>query len=152
MVEDDAQAYIMNKYQSMVRGGEATGKAVLAKCPTKVKTIELKNENDSLNYAFGLMNGMQARIYVLGEDAKNQDSVKVFIDNLNKGIKSDVHNPQVRSIGKNIGKDGRPNHPRKGFCLETQYYPDAINHPEWPQPLFGPEKPFDSETVYQFSW
>ncbi|MCR4642950.1 MAG: galactose mutarotase [Lachnospiraceae bacterium] len=55
-------------------------------------------------------------------------------------------------IGKNMGKENHPNHPRKGFCLETQYYPDAINHAEWPQPLFGPDKPYDSETVYQFSW
>ena len=123
MVEDDAQAYIMNKYQSMVKG-EATHKAVLAKCPTKVKTIELKNENDSLNYAFGLMNGMQARIYVLGEDATNEDSVKVFIDNLNKGIKSNVHNPQVRNIGKNIGTAIREQEP-VGLLeiegLETKY-------------------------------
>ena len=55
-------------------------------------------------------------------------------------------------IGKNKGKDGYENHPRKGFCLETQYYPDAVNHEDFPQPVFTPEQPFDSTTVFQFSW
>jgi len=123
MKEEDAQAYLMNKYQSMVKG-EAKDKPVLAKCPTKVKTIDLKNENDSLNYAFGLMNGMQARDYVLGENAENQDSVALYIDNINKGVKTKVHNPQIRSIGKNIGTAIREQEP-VGLLgiegLETNY-------------------------------
>ncbi|MBR1471842.1 MAG: galactose mutarotase [Lachnospiraceae bacterium] len=55
-------------------------------------------------------------------------------------------------IGKNKGKGGYPNGPRKGFCLETQYYPDAANHADFPQPVFGPEKEYKTSTVYQFSW
>ncbi|MCR5250163.1 MAG: galactose mutarotase [Lachnospiraceae bacterium] len=55
-------------------------------------------------------------------------------------------------IAKNIGKDNYPNHPRKGFCLETQYYPDAANHEDFPQPVFGPDKAYKTSTTYQFSW
>lgn len=38
-----------------------------------------------------------------------------------------------------------------GFCLETQHYPDSINHPHFPSPIVRPEKPFSSTTVFKFS-
>lgn len=33
------------------------------------------------------------------------------------------------------GKDGVRYPKRSGICLETQYYPDSLNHPQWPQPI-----------------
>ena len=39
----------------------------------------------------------------------------------------------------------------RGFCLETQHYPDSINHPQFPSPIVRPEKPFTSETIFKFS-
>ena len=39
---------------------------------------------------------------------------------------------------------------RGGICLETQFYPDAINHPEWQQPVTRAGVPFHSETAYIF--
>lgn len=53
--------------------------------------------------------------------------------------------------GTQIGKAGKPLNYRCGFCLETQYFPDALNHAEFIPCLFTPEKPFVSQTVYQFS-
>ena len=38
-----------------------------------------------------------------------------------------------------------------GVCLETQYYPDAINHPEWVQPVVKAGEQYHSETKYIFS-
>ena len=40
---------------------------------------------------------------------------------------------------------------RSGFCLETQHYPDSINHPRFPSPIVRPEKPFSSQTIFKFS-
>lgn len=37
-----------------------------------------------------------------------------------------------------------------GICLETQYYPDSVNHPEWPQPVTRLGERYHSETVYKF--
>lgn len=51
-----------------------------------------------------------------------------------------------------VGKDGVVYAPRCGVCLETQYYPDAVNHPEWPQPFIKAGKKYHSETKYRFSW
>lgn len=53
--------------------------------------------------------------------------------------------------GSQTGKAGKPLCYRQGFCLETQYFPDALNHPEFIPCVFSPEKPFVSTTVYQFS-
>lgn len=39
----------------------------------------------------------------------------------------------------------------RGFCLETQHYPDSINHSHFPSPITRPGQPFESETVFRFS-
>lgn len=39
---------------------------------------------------------------------------------------------------------------RQGFCLETQFYPDSPNHPEFPSPILLANKPFLSVTEYRF--
>lgn len=38
-----------------------------------------------------------------------------------------------------------------GFCLESQNWPDAANHPEFPSVRLDPGKPFKGLTRYQFS-
>lgn len=53
--------------------------------------------------------------------------------------------------GSQTGKGGKPLEYRTGFCLETQYFPDAVNHSEFIQNIFSPEKPFVSTSVYRFS-
>ena len=50
------------------------------------------------------------------------------------------------------GKDGVSYTYRGGVALETQYYPDSVNHPEWPQPFCKAGQPYHSETVYKFQW
>ena len=48
------------------------------------------------------------------------------------------------------GKEGVYYHKRSGICLETQYYPDSIHHPEWPQPVTPAGEKYISETTYRF--
>lgn len=50
------------------------------------------------------------------------------------------------------GKGGIHYGSRSGVCLETQFYPDSVNHPEWNQPFVPAGTPYKSETFYQFSW
>ena len=49
------------------------------------------------------------------------------------------------------GKAGAVYERRGGFCLETQYYPDTANKPQFPSAVFGPERPYHSVTVFAFS-
>ncbi|MFR1753915.1 MAG: aldose epimerase family protein [Oscillospiraceae bacterium] len=48
------------------------------------------------------------------------------------------------------GKGGRVYGRRSGVCLETQFYPDSSNHPQWPSPLVraGEEKTSVTELVF----
>lgn len=41
--------------------------------------------------------------------------------------------------------------PNCGFCLESQNWPNAVNHPEFPSIRLDPEKPFKGVTRYKFS-
>ena len=50
------------------------------------------------------------------------------------------------------GKDGVPYRRRGGICLETQFYPDAIHHLDWKQPITRAGEKYHSETHYHFSW
>ena len=121
MLKEDAEAYLMSYYQT--RKELPAGEVVYAKCPVKARTIELTNATDSLNYAFGMMNGTQIKAYVLAEDTTG-DGITEFIDNVNKGMKSSVRNPQLVSMAKNIGKAIREQEP-VGLLgvegLETNY-------------------------------
>lgn len=49
------------------------------------------------------------------------------------------------------GKNGAKYSRRSGFCMETQHYPDCINHPEWPSPILKAGEEFTSFTTYSFS-
>ena len=49
------------------------------------------------------------------------------------------------------GKDGKPMKPHTAFCLETQFYPDSVNHPEFPFRYLQPGVPFTTKTIYRFS-
>lgn len=50
------------------------------------------------------------------------------------------------------GKNGVVYCYRGGVALETQFYPDSVNHPEWPQPFYKAGEHYHSETVYSFNW
>lgn len=48
------------------------------------------------------------------------------------------------------GKDGAFYEKRSAVCLETQYFPDAINHENFPSPVCGKGMKYDSRTAYRF--
>ena len=48
------------------------------------------------------------------------------------------------------GKEGYSYQKRDGFCLETQFYPNSINQEGFPDCVFGPDREYDTVTVYQF--
>ena len=49
-----------------------------------------------------------------------------------------------------VGKNSLPYPKRSGVCLETQFAPNSVNHPEWPQPFVKAGVPYHSETKFQF--
>ncbi|MBR5498017.1 MAG: galactose mutarotase [Clostridia bacterium] len=49
-----------------------------------------------------------------------------------------------------IGKNNKPMNKRTGFCLETQFYPDSPNKPEFPNCIFNAGDEYRSVTVFKF--
>jgi aldose 1-epimerase len=64
--------------------------------------------------------------------------------------------PAIQFYGGNVldgsaqGHDGTVYGWRYGFCLETQNYPDAPNHPNFPSAVLNPGETFRSTTIYRF--
>ena len=112
MDRESAMAYWQNEYQnSMVNDSIEPAKVVKSKCVNKVKQIALNNQNDSLNYAFGYLNGHEVAIYVLLLDSTGQ-LTKEFVSAINDALKSSYKHPQIVKQGEQIGKaikDQEPN-------------------------------------------
>ena len=48
------------------------------------------------------------------------------------------------------GKGGIHYGKHAGIALETQYYPDCLHHPDWPQPITKAGETYRSQTIYRF--
>jgi aldose 1-epimerase len=49
------------------------------------------------------------------------------------------------------GKYGQVYQNHYGFCLETQHFPDSVNHPNFPSTILRPGEVFRTTTVHKFS-
>ena len=103
MKSDEARQYFQEAYMQSRADSTELGKLVTAKCPNKAKTISLSNKIDSLNYAFGLLNGSEIAMYVLSNDTTGKGN-ETFIKAINAGLKSGYDYPQLVQMGENIGK------------------------------------------------
>jgi len=69
-------------------------------------------------------------------------------------VSTDLPGVQVYSgnyIPQNLkGKAGKVYGPRCAICFESQYYPDSVNHPDWPSPLLKAGETAEYSTVYAF--
>jgi aldose 1-epimerase len=52
--------------------------------------------------------------------------------------------------GSLSGPDGKPYERYGAVCLETQHFPDAPNHPEYPATVLRPGEEFRSRTEFRF--
>lgn len=73
------------------------------------------------------------------------------------GRKMDVYTDQPgiqfyagNCIASQTGKEGASYGKRSGLCLETQCFPDAINQSQFPDTVYGPDRPYKTTTIYKF--
>lgn len=50
-----------------------------------------------------------------------------------------------------IGKCGKLHQNHTAFCLETQHFPDSMNHPEFPNVILRPGEEYRTTTIWKFS-
>lgn len=142
MKVDFAREYYQQEYMQSRGDSTERGKTVKAKCPSKVKAIELKTKTDSLNYAFGYLNGNEINMYVLSSDTTGNGREN-FIKGVNKALKDKTAYPQLVQMGENIGKQikaqdevGLLNIPQlsTNFELIKQGFVNGMNqYGEWDQ-------------------
>lgn len=49
-----------------------------------------------------------------------------------------------------VGKGGSVYGGRHAYCFETQYYPDAVNKPQFPSPILKAGEEYSTTTIYKF--
>ena len=103
MQVDAAKEYFQAAYMASRTENITAGKAIKGSCPKSTKTIKLVSRIDSINYAFGLLNGSEVKAYILMNDSTGE-AAKEVIANINKGLKSGYANPQVVALGEQVGK------------------------------------------------
>lgn len=99
-----AEAYITDKFEHTPAEEGVVAKAITGKCPKAVKTVALANELDSINYIFGYLNGFDINRYVLANSDDKVADQKELIENVNKGLSSNVSNPQLVNVATNFGQ------------------------------------------------
>ncbi len=55
-------------------------------------------------------------------------------------------------IEPHTGKDGVLYTKRSGMALETQVFPDSVNRENFPDAVYGPERDYNTTTIYKFYW
>ncbi len=101
MTASDAQNYFQTQYTAG-HNDSIEAKVVKAKCGTTVKDITLNSRLDSINYAFGFMNGDAMASSLIDPDTTGT-AIKDLVMGINSGLKSKVKNPQLVGLGKQIG-------------------------------------------------
>lgn len=97
-----------------------------------------KGEQQELTFVARVIEPKSGRVLEVHSD---QPGVQFYTSN---GI------PPANETGI-TGKGGIVYHQHGAFCLETQNYPDAIHHVNFPNSILNPGNIFKHKTVYKFS-
>lgn len=95
------------------------------------------------NWALDAYNGSVRKIAVV----KNTDETRTM------EVYTDLPGIQIytgNGMTTEKAKDGAIYDRYSGFALETQFFPDSVNKPQFPSCIFGPDKPYHTTTIYQF--
>jgi aldose 1-epimerase len=109
--------------------------------------------NDYLNFAKGydhnfVLNG-EGRMPTLAARAEDPNSGRVMeVWTTEPGIQLYTGNHLDGSL---TGVGGVNYKQHTAFCLETQHFPDSINHPNFPSTVLRPGETFNSTTIHRFA-
>ncbi len=94
--------------------------------------------------------------FVINRKTNGVERIATAIDPIG-GIAMDVYTDQPGvqlftppDFSYMTGKGGVKYGPRPAFCLETQHFADAMNHPHFPSIVLRAGEIFSSETIYRF--
>jgi aldose 1-epimerase len=102
------------------------------KCPARIdNTFVVKDNNIVAASLFSKKTGLKMDVFT------NQPAVHIYIGGNCQDIK---------------GKEEVSYHSLSGICFETQNFPDAPNHPSFPNPFLRKGESYYHKTTYKFSF
>ena len=121
---------------------------------TKGKKVGQDIESDCQQIKFGkgydhnfVLDKKAGKMSVVADVYSAQSGIRMITETTQPGIQFYSGN----YLGGNVGKDGMIYEKRGGFCLETQNFPDAINHDNFPSPILKTGETYEEVTKYRFS-
>lgn len=111
----------------------------------------IDTDYDQLNFAGGYDHNWVLNNY--GTGVRKVATLKAPDEGLTMEVFTDLPGVQFyagNAIAPHTGKNGALYQKRSGLCLETQFYPDSVNKPGFPSCIFGPDRPYETTTIFQF--
>jgi len=115
---------------------------------TLVERIEKLDQTPNIGYDHNFVLDDQSGALVLAATLRDPQSGRV--------MKVSTTEPGIQVYTGNFlkgqkGKGDKVYKHRSAVCLETQHYPDSVNHDNFPSIILNPGKTFRSTTVFEFS-
>ena len=144
-----------SKFTEIVKGAIPTGKLIEVKGTaldfTAAKKIGEEIESD---YEQMVMVGGYDHNYAIDNyDGTVKKIAEASYDGITMEVYSDLPGIQLYSgnfIYEHAGKKGCTYDYRNAFCLETQYFPNAVNEASFVSPVKDAFKKYHTETIYKF--
>lgn len=144
-------------YTAIVPGAIPTGElASVEGTPLDfLREKRIGDEIDSQAEQIRMVKGYDHNWVIDGADGTLREIAEVFEPVSGRRMKVYTDLPGVQFYSGNgmenhVGKAGAGYQNRSGLCLETQYYPDTANKPQFPSAVFGPSRKYDTVTIYRF--
>lgn len=156
-IEDHILCINASKYTPVIPGAIPTGELAPVKdtvfdftSPKKIGE-DINKDIDQLTMVKGYDHNWVLDNY----DGNMRKIASVCVDGVSRMMEVYTDLPGVQfyagnCIAPTVGKENTKYSPRFGLCLETQYYPNTANEPSFPGCVFGPDKKYDTTTVYKF--
>ncbi len=92
-------------------------------------------------------------------DRESEDVEKIAeVYSVDSGIGMEVYTDCIgvqlytgNFLDKDLGKGGHNYERRAGFCLETQFFPNSINDPNFVRPITEAGQEYKTQTIYKFT-
>lgn len=148
-----------SNYTPTVAGSIPTGEiAKVAGTPMDLTTMRKVREDIDTDFEqLNIAGGYDHNYCIDGADGTLKLAATVKGPKSGRVMKTYTDLPGIQFYAGNFitpedGKEGFHYEKRGGLCLETQYYPDTINHDNFPSCVFGGEdgRVYDTVTVYAF--
>lgn len=157
-IEDHELTLNASCYTPVVKGAIPTGEIAPVKDTvmdfTKGRVVgkDIRADFEQLKLTLGY----DHNFVVDGYDGSLREIAKVYDPKSCRTMKVFSTLPGVQFYAGNCispvtGKNNAKYDKRSGLCLETQFFPDSIHRDNFPSCVFGPDRKYESTTVYSFS-